>query len=188
MKLTEKVTNAQVKNILAKLNAGKTITRREQAQIEAFERGQSAPKTTREWAAHYKVSHVTIINWGKAGAPLNGTVEEMDAWRASKEKQEPTKYSDAKLQKTLLECKKIELVVAQLEGELISKAAVREANTMIAATLAAELQNLVSDCVSLLDGLQGAQIREKMEPRVNLLIERTNERLANIKSGIRGMD
>lgn len=188
MKLADQATKKQVENIFAKLNAGKTISRREQAQIEAFERGRSAPKTTREWAAHYNVSHVTIIKWGKAGAPLNGTVEEMDAWRASKEKQEPTKYSDAKLQKTLLECKRIELVVAQLEGELISRAAVREACTTIAATLAAEMQNLISDCVSILDGLQGAQIREKLEPRVNLLIERTNERLANIKSGIRGMD
>ena len=188
MSLTEQVSKAQVKNILAKLKAGKTISRREQAQIEAYERGQAAPKTTREWAAHYKVSHVTIINWGKAGAPLNGTVEEMDAWKASKEKQEPTKYSEAKLQKTLLECKKIALVVAQLEGELMSRAAVREANTMIGATLAAEMQNLVSDCVSILDGLQGAQIREKLEPRANLLIQRTNERLAGIKPGIRGLD
>jgi hypothetical protein len=188
MKMAEQATKKQVANIFAKLNAGKTITRREQAQIEAYERGQSAPKTTREWAAHYKVSHVTIISWGKAGAPLNGTVEEMDAWRASKMKQEPVKLTAAKLRKTLLESEKIELVVAQLKGELMERSAVKEACTVISATLAAELQNFLSDCVSLLDGVQGVQIREKIEPRINLLLQRTNERLAGIKPGIRGLD
>lgn len=188
MKLTDKVTQAQVKNILAKLNAGKTITRREQLQIEAFERGQSSPKTTREWAAHYGVSHVAIVKWGKAGAPLSGTIEDMDAWREAKTKQEPMKFADAKLRKTLLESEKIELVVAQLKGELMERSAVKEACTVISATLAAELQNFLSDCVSLLDGVQGVQIREKIEPRINLLLQRTNERLAGIKPGIRGLD
>ena len=188
MKISEKAAKIQVQNILSKLNAGKTITRREQAQIEAYERGQAAPKTTREWAAHYRLSHVTIINWGKAGAPLNGTVEEMDAWRASKMKQEPGGLAAAKLRKTLLESEKIELVVAQLKGELMERSAVKEACTVISATLAAEFQNFLSDCVSLLDGVQGVQIREKIEPRINLLLQRTNERLAGIKPGIHGLD
>jgi hypothetical protein len=177
MKLSDQAQHAQVKNIFAKLKAGKTISRREQAQVEAYERGQEPPKTTREWAAHYGVSHVTIIKWGKAGAPLKGTVEEMDAWRAAKVKEPPVGLSDAKLRKTMLEVERLELQNAQARGELINRAEVREAGVQIGAILSAECQALVNDLTGQIAGQSEEEVRPKLQARMDLLQDRLKAKL-----------
>ena len=177
MNLAEQATRAQIKNIFAKLKAGKTISKREQAQVEAYERGQEPPKTPREWAAHYGVSHVAIIKWGKAGAPLKGTVEEMDAWRAAKVKETPVGLSDAKLRKTMLEVERLEIQNAQARGELINRAEVREAGVQIGAILSAECQALVNDLTGQIAGQSEEEVRPKLQSRIDLLLDRVKAKL-----------
>jgi hypothetical protein len=177
MNLAEQATRAQITNIFAKLKAGKTISKREQAQVEAYERGQAPPKTTREWASHYGVSHVAIIKWGKAGAPLKGTVEEMDAWRAAKVKETPVGLSDAKLRKTMLEVERLEIQNAQARGELINRAEVREAGVEIGAILSAECQALVNDLTGQIAGQSEEELRPKLQSRIDLLLDRVKAKL-----------
>ena len=177
MKLTDQVQKAQVKNILAKLKAGKTITKREQAAVEAYERGQEPPKTTRELAAHYGVSHVAIIKWGKAGCPLS-SIAEIDAWRAAQlATKSPENLTDAKLRKTLLECERLDMDVQRIRRELISVTAASESNQTIAAILCSEGQAMISDLRGQLAGLDEVTIGDRLTSRWIQLLTATIQRL-----------
>jgi hypothetical protein len=177
MKLTDQVQKAQVKNILAKLKAGKTITKREQSAVEAYERGQEPPKTTRELAAHYGVSHVAIIKWGKAGCPLS-SIEEIDAWKAAQlATKSPENLTDAKLRKTLLECERLDMDVQRIRRELISVTAAAETNQTIASVLCSEGQAMISDLRGQLAGLDEITIGERLTARWTQLLQATVQRL-----------
>jgi len=177
MKLTDQVQKAQVKNILAKLKAGKTITKREQTAVESYERGQEPPKTTRELAAHYGVSHVAVVKWGKAGCPLT-SIEEIDAWRAAQlQSKAPENLTDAKLRKTLLECERLEMEVQRVRRELISVTAASEANQTIAAILCSEGQAMISDLRGQLAGLDEVTIGERLTARWIQLLTAVIQRL-----------
>jgi hypothetical protein len=176
MSLTDQVKKAQIKNILEKLKAGKTITKREQSQVEAYEKGQETPKTTRELASHYGVSHVAIIKWGKAGCPLT-SIEEIDAWRAKqKTEDQPKNLSNAKLRKTLLECERLDVMVKRETRELISRSEVYENGVKNGAMLSAEIRAAASDLRSQLVGLPD-------ENAVGVVLDkRLNQVLANFKA------
>jgi len=175
--LIEKAAKKQVANILAKLNRGDTITKREQDQLAAYQRGQEPPKTTRELAAHYGVSHVAIIKWGKAGCPLS-SIEEIDAWRAAQlATKSPENLTDAKLRKTLLECERLDMEVQRIRRELISVTAAAEANQTIASVLCSEGQAMISDLRGQLAGLDEITIGERLTARWTQLLEATVRRL-----------
>jgi hypothetical protein len=186
MKLADQVQKAQIKNILAKLKAGKTISKREQAAVEAYDRGQEPPKTMRELADHYNVSHVAVIKWGKAGAPIHGTIEEIDAWRASKVKEAPDNITNAKLRKTLLEVEKLEIANSRARGDLIPRDAVRDRVITAGGILVAQLQAMANDMPGQLAGATESQVRDRLEARHSIVIDRFREALTKAWEDIGG--
>ena len=177
MNLSEQVNQAQVKNILAKLKAGKTISRREQQQVEAFEAGKAQPISLRDKAKHFKISHVALLKWGKAGCPVEGSIEEIDAWRAQKTKEPTTSFSEAKLQKTLREIERLDIIVARERGELVSRVEVREAGVAVGALLSAECSAIVNDMPGQIAGQSEVEIRPKLQARIDLLLSNIRKKI-----------
>jgi hypothetical protein len=128
------------------------------------------------------MSHQAITALVKKGLPTHSEAAAREWYEALKTK--PTDLNGAKLKKTLLEVERLEIQNAQAKGELISRAEVKEACITVGATLSAEMQNLLGDLPSMLEGLDATSIREKLQPRLNLVLERTKERLANVKPSI----
>lgn len=174
MSLTEQVSKAQVKNILAKLKAGKTISRREEQLVAAYDAGRSPDITLEQASELTGLTRQGMLKVKRAmtkdGLPFNS--EAILKFRADKlsAQVDPTSHSDAKLRKTLLEVEKLELQNAQVRGDLISRAEVRESGVRIGSTLSAEMMELVNDLPGMLAGLDEAGVRERLQPRVDLVL------------------
>lgn len=177
MKLTEQVTQAQVKNILAKLKSGKTITKSERQQVEAFEAGKEPPISLRDKAKHFKISHVALLKWGKNGCPIEGSIKEIDEWRAAKAKEPTGSVSEAKLRKTLLEVERLEILNAQIRGELMKRVEVRESGVALGALLSAECSALVNDLPGQIAGQSEVEIRPKLQSRIDLMLDNIRRKI-----------
>ena len=94
----------------------------------------------------------------------------VEEWRTTRNKEEPKDIQAAKLRKTLLEVEKLELQNAEVRGDLISRAEVREAGVRIGSTLSAEMMELVNDLPGMLAGLDEAGVRERLQPRIDLVL------------------
>jgi transcriptional regulator with XRE-family HTH domain len=140
------------------------------------------PLTRQQLSKILGISHQAITALVKKGLPTHSETAAQEWYEALKTK--PTDLNGAKLKKTLLEVERLEIQNAQAKGELISRAEVKEACITVGATLSAEMQNLLGDLPSMLEGLDATSIREKLQPRLNLVLERTKERLANVKPSI----
>jgi len=172
MNLTEQVSKAQVKNILAKLKAGKTISRQEQRAVEAYEStGSTQVVAQREAARHYGVSQAAIARWVRLGCPMT-SYEAIDRWRADRVDEEPTNANTAKLKKTLLEVELLDLKIQQQRGELVSKALMREQGQRVGALIVAEFAAMANDAPGQLAGADEATIRDRLEARFAVLIGR----------------
>lgn len=181
MSLTEQVGKAQVKNILAKLKAGKTITQREQKIVAAFEEtGSAHVLTQREFASEFGVTQPTAGSWLRQGCPP--TLKEARVWVAERRAEEPTNQSSAKLKKTLMEVEVLELKVAQQRGELVSRAEIREVGQRVGALIVAELAALANDAPGQLAGADEATIRERLEARHVVFVNRLREAVAKIET------
>jgi hypothetical protein len=177
MNLAEQATRAQITNIFAKLKAGKTISKREQQQVEAFETAKELPLSYRDKAKHFRISHVAFLKWGKNGCPIDGTLEEIDKWRIAKGKESVGSVLDAKLRKTLLEVERLEIMNSQIRGELMKKVEVREAGVAIGAILSAECSAMVNDLPGQIAGQDEVEIRPKLQSRIDLLLTNIRTKL-----------
>jgi transposase len=181
MNLIEQVGKAQVKNILAKLKAGKTITQREQKIVASFEEsGDAHVLTEREVAEIGGVSQPTARGWLKQGAPR--TREKLLTWLAQKREEEPTNQGAAKLKKTLMEVELLDLKIQQQKGELVSRSAMREAGQRVGALIVAELAAMANDAPGQLAGADEATIRERLEARHVVLVNRLRTAIAEIET------
>lgn len=182
MKLVEQVSKAQVANILAALKAGKRISRAEQAMVAAYEAGTTPDLTLDQVAKRYGISRPGALKWKRAmeqqGLRFN-SFEVIDEWRAKKaaETDGTEDHSSAKLRKTLLEVERLELQVAQIRGDYISRSEVREQGISIGAALSAEIGSMMTDMPGALAGLDEIGVRERLQARLDLMLERTNDRL-----------
>lgn len=173
MSLTEQVTKAQVKNILAKLKAGKTITKGEQAMVAAYEAGTLPDLTLEVVAAHFEISRPGALRWkrqmAKEGLPWT-TIEGIKRWRESKAKQAtPSDINGVKKQKLEREVKRLDIKIAEDEGRLIAVEQVVEETITVIAAWCAELDALVNDLPGQLAGLPEPQIQTKLRARIELL-------------------
>jgi hypothetical protein len=144
--------------------------------------GLQTPLTRQHLAKLLGITHQSVTLLVKKGMPTSSE-EAAKEWYA-KLSVNPVDLNGAKLKKTLLEVERLEIQNAQAKGELISRAEVKEACITVGATLSAEMQNLLGDLPSMLEGLDATSIREKLQPRLNLVLERTKERLVNVKPSI----
>ena len=129
-------------------------------------------------ADHFKVTKGAVQHWGRAGCPLH-SIEAVDEWRKKKSTDNPQTQADAKLKKTLLEIERLELQNAETRKLVVPRDEVREAGMRIGAALASELQLLLAD-VGMFEGLDAATLTERLRARLNLLLERTNQRLTEV--------
>lgn len=182
MSLSEQVGKFQVKNILAKLKAGKTISQREQKIVENFERtGDAGQLTQREIASHFGISQPAVLKWMRNGCP-SGPLSAIENWRNQQRSKDPETHSDARMQKTLREVELLEIKIRQMKGELIAIDAVREKATRAGALLIAELASMANDAPGMLAGADEATIRERMESRHVTLVQRFREALAECEA------
>jgi hypothetical protein len=84
----------------------------------------------------------------------------------------------AKFQKTLLECEKLRHQIAVAEGNYIARSKVREDGLRIGDLFTAELAALLNDAPGLLAGLSELDLRQKLEPRLELMKENLQRELA----------
>jgi hypothetical protein len=182
MRLTEQVTKAQVKNILAALKAGKRISRAEQAMVAAYDSGTTPDFTLDQVSKHYGISRPGALKWKRTmeqqGLRFN-SFEVIDEWRSKKiaETDAPEDHAAAKLRKTLLEVERLELQVAQIRGDYVNKTEVVEQGIAIGAALSAEIGSMMTDMPGALAGLDEIGVRERLQARLDLMLERTNDRL-----------
>jgi hypothetical protein len=173
MSLTEQVSKAQVKNILAKLKAGKTISRTEQAMVAAYEAGNLPDLTLEQVAEHFGVSRPGALRWkrtmAKAGLPWT-TIEGIQKWRDAKAQQAtPGDINAVKKQKLEREVQRLDIKIEKERGELVPKAEVQEACIRIVSVWCSELDALVSDLPGQIGGLSETDMSPKLRSRIELL-------------------
>lgn len=173
MSLTEQVTKAQVKNILAALKAGKRITKSEQAMVAAYEAGTLPDLTLEAVAAHFELSRPGVLRWkrqmAKEGLPWT-TIEGIAKWRESKAKQAtPSDINGVKKQKLEREVKRLDIKIAEDEGRLIPVERVVDETVRVVSTWCAELDAMVNDLPGQLAGLPEADILIRLRNRIELL-------------------
>lgn len=173
MSLTEQVSKAQVKNILAKLKAGKTITKNEQAIVAAFDANAAPEFTLEEVAKHFGVSRPAVLRWKRAMAKdglLWNNLEVIQSWRDKKAEQTtPSEINAVRKQKLEREVKRLDLRIAEDEGRLINKRMVYETGVRVISTWCAELDALVGDLPGQIAGLPEADIQPRLKARIELL-------------------
>lgn len=180
MNLSEQVGKAQVKNILAKLKAGKTITQREQRIVAAYEEtGSAHVLTQRDIATEFGVSQPAVVGWVKQGCPTN-SIEAVREWLSQRKTEEPTSQAAAKLKKTLMEVEVLDLKIQQQKGELVSRSLMREQGQRVGALIVAEFAAMANDAPGQLAGADEATIRDRLEARFAVLINRLRVAIAEI--------
>ena len=111
----------------------------------------------------------------KQGMPTT-SIEAAKEWYAEFSAK-PTDIGAAKLQKTLKEIERLDLIVARERGELINRAEVRESGVAIGALLSAECSAMVNDLPGQIAGQDEVEIRPKLQSRIDLMLANIRTRL-----------
>ena len=135
------------------------------------------PIPRRELAKALGLTHQAVTLLVKQDMPTH-SIESAKAWYEAL-KTKPTDLNGAKLRKTLLEVERLELQNAQIKTELISRKAVEEQGMRIGSILAAEVQLIAADAAQF-EGLDAVTVRERLSARLNMLLERFNQRLGGV--------
>lgn len=182
--LSRKIREAEVKNIIAKLKAGKTLTARESKIASEFADEKDGRKkiTQEELAALWGMSQPNIHKLVKQGMPMD-SVESATAWRKQfLEERTPASYQEARTKKALLECEKLEMQLAILKGDYEPKAQVREDGIRIGAIFTAKLAALVNDASGALAGLDEVTLRKKLHERTQQILSEIKDEISKGKS------
>ena len=133
------------------------------------------PVRRAELARALGISHQATTLLVAQGLPTH-SVEAAKEWYAAL-KSKPTDLASAKLQKTLREIERMEIVIARERGELIERAQVREAGVAIGAMLSAELNAAVNDLAGQVAGVDEVEARRLLEARADALLESVQKKL-----------
>lgn len=181
--LAQQIRDTEVKNIFAKLKAGKTLSAREAKMADAYakerQQKQEGPISQVALAKAWGMTQPNISYLCKQGMPLT-SIEAASEWRKNYLEQQgrgadaPASLNEARLRKILLECERIELTNAISKSEYVEIGSVRETGIRIGAIFSAKLAALVNDASGALAGLDEATLRKKLH-------ERTQQILAEIK-------
>jgi len=178
--LSKKIREAEVKNIIAKLRAGKTLTARESKIASEFADEKDGRKkiTQEELAALWGMSQPNIHKLVKRGMPMD-SVESATAWRKQfLEERTPASYQEARTKKALLECEKLDIQLAILREEYVRKSEVRESGIRIGAIFTAKLAALVNDASGALAGLDEVTLRKKLHERTQQILSEIKDEIA----------
>ena len=186
--LQEKVRAAEIKNILKKLQDGKTLTARESKIIEEYaEKKDSGDKklTQRDIAKAWGMTQPNVCKMVKMGMPTD-SMKAAEEWRKNFLEQNgrgdsaPKGLNEARLRKTLLECERIEFALAIDRGEYERKSTVREHGIRIGAILSAKFATLVNDASGSLAGLDEIAVTKKLQEKTQAILSEFKEEMAKI--------
>jgi hypothetical protein len=103
--------------------------------------------------------------------------------RAELEQSKPTDEDlSIKDKKTSKEIELLELKIQQARGELVNRGEMREVGQKVGALFIAELNSLTNDVPGQLAGADEATIRERLESRFVVMVNRIREALAQIET------
>jgi hypothetical protein len=182
--LSEQARLKNVANILAKLKDGKSISAREQRLVDAASEDRELI-TKEDVSRRYGVTSQAITNWVRKGCPLTSW-DDIEEWRKLKVDENSKTIQDAKLKKTLLEVEKLEIANSRARGDLIPRDAVRDRIITAGGILVAQLQAMANDMPGQLAGATESQVRDRLEARHGLVIDRFREALAKAWEDIGG--
>ena len=158
----------QCANIERKLKAGKTITAREQRQLEDFQNG-IVSVTRKQAAEFFGVTEAAVGVWAKNGCPF-ASIEAIAEWREEqKQGGDSLDLMRARLQKTLAETERLSIIIQRERRELVPVVEMRETATRVVSVWCSELDALVGDLPGQLAGLTEADIQPKLRARIELL-------------------
>ena len=184
--LQKKVRAAEIKNILKKLQDGKTLTARESKIIEehAEEKDSENKKLTqRDIAKAWGMTQPNVCKMVKMGMPMH-SMQAAERWRKDFLEQNgrgddaPKGLNEARLRKLKLECERIEFANAIDRGEYVKIADQREAGIKVGAILSAKLSALVNDASGFLAGLNEIEVKKIMQERTQIILAEFKEELA----------
>jgi hypothetical protein len=138
-----------------------------------------------EIAERYNVTQQAVGKWVKAGCPTDSWAA-INEWREQKVDKAGKTIQEAKLKKTLLEVEKLEIANSRARGDLIPRDAVRDRVIMAGGILVAQLQAMANDMPGQLAGATESQVRDRLEARHGLAIDRFREALTKAWEDIGG--
>jgi hypothetical protein len=178
--LSKQIRGLELKNIVAKLKAGKTLNAREAEiaharalEFESGERFLTGAEIGKILGISRQAGEKKIAN----GCLVKNETE-LRAWEADrnasigKGANAPQSLNEARLNKVQLETELLKWKVAREKGDVISVEQVREDIIAAVAAFTAELYALANDVPGQLVGLLETQIRDKMLARIDLLVDK----------------
>lgn len=185
--LEKQLRDQEVRNIISKLKAGRTLTARESQLANDYARelsGGSRYLTGAEIGKLLGISRQAGDQKIQAGC-LVRSFEELVAWETQrKEERGGGKSLNAIRQKKLeVETKRLEFHFAIDRGEYISKASIEEGGLAAGAALAAEINAMANDLPGQLVGLDERQIRARLMARMNEVLTNFRGRMHELEHG-----
>lgn len=138
-----------------------------------------------EIAERYNVTQQAVAKWVKVGMPTDSW-QAINEWREQKVDKASKTIQEAKLKKTLLEVEKLEIANSRARGDLIPRDAVRDRVITAGGILVAQLQAMANDMPGQLAGATESQVRDRLEARHGLVIDRFREALTKAWEDIGG--
>lgn len=139
------------------------------------------PISQSQLARYCGVSQPSVHAWVKNGCPLT-SLEDALEWRKQQTGKDPNSIAEAKLKKVKLETDLLDLKIQQQKGELVSRTAMREAGQRVGALIVAELAAMANDAPGQLAGADEATIRERLEARHVVLVNRLRTAIGEIET------
>lgn len=182
--LEKQLRDQEVRNIISKLKAGRTLTARESQLASDYARelsGGSRYLTGAEIGKLLGISRQGGDKKVRAGC-LVRSFEELVEWERANNRHTGAGAGiiEARRRKIELETERIKFRLSVDRNEFLPVEKIREEATKIGSVLTAELSVLVNDLPGQLAGLSEIQIRDRLLVRLDALIEKTRGQLESL--------
>ena len=179
--LEKQLRDQEVRNVISKLKAGKTLTARESQLANDYARELSGGSRYLTGAEIGKL--LGISRQGGDKKVRNGCLvrsfEELVEWERTNNRYSGAGQGiiEARRKKIELETERIKFRLSVDRNEFLPVEKIREEATKVGSVLSAELSVLVNDLPGQLAGLNEVQIRDRLLLRLDALIEKTRGHL-----------
>lgn len=183
----EKILAANLKNLVEKVKAGKTLSSRETAMVQAYIDGEDAAEaeafvtTKSDLARSLGISRPTLDKWMRAkGAPEHapdGRHSVLDWKRWMKEtgrspgsavgEDEGDEVARLTAKGIMLRNRRLEIDIAEREGQLVDRNEVVQDLTQAAIEIRRELYRMASEVAPQVAGLPVAEIQIRLREKVD---------------------
>lgn len=183
--LEKQLRDQEVRNVITKLKAGKTLTARESQLANDYAREMSGGSRFLTGAEIGKLLGISRQAGDKKvrGGCLVRSFEELVEWERTNNRQAGAGSAiiEARRRKIELETERLRIRIEIDKGQMIDRDRVREAGVAAGAALVAELSVLANELPGQLAGLGELDIRDRLLARIDILVRTFRERLENLK-------